>query len=92
MRSGARHEVGRVAKRRWESTVAEEQSGGGGIGVFVDETRNEIRKVVWPTREEAWNLTLVVLFVVFLVMAIIFGIDFVFSQVFKFLFQFFGRG
>jgi preprotein translocase subunit SecE len=70
--------------------VAEEQTGSG-IVTYIDETRNEIRKVVWPTREEAWNLTVVVLFVVMLVMLIIFGIDFVFSQVFRFLYEFFGR-
>jgi preprotein translocase subunit SecE len=71
--------------------VAEEQTGGG-VVAYIDETRQEIRKVVWPTREEAWNLTVVVLFVVMLVMLIIFGIDFVFSQVFKLLFALFGRG
>lgn len=70
--------------------MAEEQTGSG-IVTYIDETRNEIRKVVWPTREEAWNLTVVVLFVVMLVMLIIFGIDFVFSQVFRFLYEFFGR-
>jgi preprotein translocase subunit SecE len=70
--------------------VAEEQTGSG-IVTYIDETRNEIRKVVWPTREDAWNLTVVVLFVVMLVMLIIFGIDFVFSQVFRFLYEFFGR-
>lgn len=28
---------------------------------YVRETRGELRKVTWPTREEAWRLTLVVI-------------------------------
>ena len=27
---------------------------------YLKETRAELRKVTWPTRKEAWNLTLVV--------------------------------
>lgn len=28
---------------------------------YVNETRAELRKVTWPTRQQAWNLTLIVL-------------------------------
>lgn len=28
---------------------------------YVRETRGELRKVTWPTREESWRLTLIVL-------------------------------
>jgi len=28
---------------------------------FIRETNGELRKVSWPTREEAWNLTLIVI-------------------------------
>ncbi len=66
--------------------MADEQTGGG-VVAYLDETRSEMQKVVWPTREEAWNLTVVVLFVVVLVMFIIFGIDFVLSRVMRFLFD-----
>lgn len=31
------------------------------IARYLRETRGEIRKVTWPTREETWRLTLVVL-------------------------------
>jgi preprotein translocase subunit SecE len=31
------------------------------VGRYLRETRAELRKVHWPTREEAWNLTQVVL-------------------------------
>jgi preprotein translocase subunit SecE len=33
---------------------------GGGVR-FVDESRIELMKVTWPTRSEAWNMTLVVI-------------------------------
>lgn len=32
-----------------------------GIQRFVRETMGELRKVSWPSREEAWHLTLVVI-------------------------------
>jgi preprotein translocase subunit SecE len=32
-----------------------------GIARYVRETRGELRKVTWPTREESWRLTLIVL-------------------------------
>jgi preprotein translocase subunit SecE len=28
---------------------------------YIRETRGEVRKITWPTREEAWRLTAVVL-------------------------------
>lgn len=31
------------------------------IGRYLRETRGELRKVTWPTREEAWRLTAIVL-------------------------------
>jgi len=50
---------------------------------FWRETRSELRKVVWPTREEATNLTIIVL-VVMIVMALLLGsIDTIFSYMFR---------
>ncbi len=40
---------------------------------YLRETRAELRKVVWPTREEATNLTTIVI-VTIAVMAAFFGI------------------
>lgn len=31
------------------------------IGRYVRDTRAELRKVTWPSREEGWHLTLIVL-------------------------------
>ena len=40
---------------------------------FTRETVGELRKVSWPTRQEAWQLTMIVL-VVLLIMAVFLGI------------------
>jgi preprotein translocase subunit SecE len=44
-------------------------------------TVGELRKVSWPTPQEAWRLTKVVLVVVFVMAAILGLLDFVFSRV-----------
>ena len=52
---------------------------------YVRETRGELRKVTWPTREEALRLTRVVLLAT-LAFALFLGIlDFVFSELMKLL-------
>ncbi len=48
---------------------------------YFRDTRAELRKVTWPTREEAWKLTLIVLGTV-IVMSIILGAaDFIFGKI-----------
>lgn len=42
-----------------EDTVAVPQENA--ISRYIRETRGELRKVTWPTREEAWRLTAIVL-------------------------------
>jgi preprotein translocase subunit SecE len=50
---------------------------------YFKETRAELRKVNWPTRQQAINLTLIVLAVT-LFMAILLGaIDYLFAQLFS---------
>jgi preprotein translocase subunit SecE len=52
---------------------------------YYRETLGELKKVVWPTREEAIRLTWIVL-VVITIMALILGsADYLFSQLFRFL-------
>ncbi len=52
---------------------------------YFRETRAELRKVVWPTREEAINLTGIVVGTI-VAMSIFFGaIDYLLTQLFKFL-------
>lgn len=53
------------------------------VGHYLRDTRAELRKVTWPTRQEAWNLTLIVLGAV-IAMSIILGIaDFIFAEIMR---------
>jgi preprotein translocase subunit SecE len=55
------------------------------ISRYFRETRGELRKVTWPTREESQRLTLIVLGVT-IMMAVFFWIfDFAFSSTIQFL-------
>ncbi len=48
---------------------------------YYNETRAELRKVTWPTREETVNLTIIIV-TVMVVIAIFLGLlDFIFSEV-----------
>jgi len=48
---------------------------------YLKETRAELRKVTWPSREEAIRLTLVVITTI-LVMAIVLGLlDYIYSKI-----------
>ncbi len=52
---------------------------------FWRETIGELRKVTWPTPEEAWKMTRIVL-IVMVVMAVVLGaLDFVFAKAISFL-------
>ena len=50
---------------------------------FFRETMGELRKVSWPSREEAINLTKVVLVVMVITGAFLGALDFLFLQIFK---------
>jgi preprotein translocase subunit SecE len=52
---------------------------------FFSESLFELRKVVWPTRQEAMRITGVVLLVVLIISLILAGFDFVISQLIKLL-------
>jgi preprotein translocase subunit SecE len=61
--------------------VAEENAApSGGPISFINETREELKKVVWPTRDEATNLTIVVLFMTLLMTVLLGGMDVIFTQ------------
>lgn len=49
---------------------------------FMRETTGELRKVSWPTREEAINLTKIVLVVILVSSSVLGLLDLVFAQVF----------
>jgi len=50
---------------------------------FFRDTISELRKVVWPTRQETTRLTLVVLAVCIVVGIILFAIDYGFTELAK---------
>ena len=72
-----------------EREKARESEGGprrfAGIRRFVRETRSELKKVVWPTRETAVNLTVIVTAVSLAVGAFLGLVDFVFKRLFEIL-------
>ncbi len=47
---------------------------------YLKDTRGELRKTSWPTREQATNLTLIVLAVTIVMAAFLGALDFVFAQ------------
>jgi preprotein translocase subunit SecE len=56
------------------------------IQKYVSETIGELRKVTWPTRKEATNLTVIVI-VVILAMGMFLGVlDFIYTKFFALLF------
>jgi len=53
------------------------------VARYLRETRAELRKVTWPSREEAWNLTLIVLGTVTVMAALLGAGDFLFSKIMR---------
>jgi len=62
--------------------VADRESG---VQRLYRDTRSELRKVVWPTREQAINLTVLVIVASVAVGVILGGADLLFAQLFKML-------
>lgn len=58
-----------------------------GFRRYINETTGELRKVSWPTRREAWYLTLVVLVVTGIMSLILGTFDYIFSKLFEFILQ-----
>jgi preprotein translocase subunit SecE len=52
---------------------------------FWRETIGELRKVTWPTPEEAWKMTRIVLVVMVIMAAVLGVLDFAFSRMISFL-------
>lgn len=52
---------------------------------FIRDTRSELKKIVWPTREEAINLTIIVIAVSVAMGVVLGGVDYLFKMLFEFL-------
>jgi preprotein translocase subunit SecE len=57
----------------------------GGLARYFREVRAEVKKVVWPTRRAAVNLTMIVLAVTVSMSAALGFIDWIFSRMFAFI-------
>ena len=55
------------------------------IREFLRETIGELRKVNWPSRQEAIHLTQIVIAVIFIMAAILGGLDFLYARFFALL-------
>lgn len=49
---------------------------------YIKETVDELRKVIWPSRQEIIRLTIIVLLISFLVGVYIGGLDYLFTTLF----------
>ena len=68
-----------------ETTEAENK--GTSIATFLSETKVELKKVTWPTKQELITNTIVVIIAVVLCAALIWIIDSFFSVIFRMLLQ-----
>ena len=68
-----------------ETTEAENK--GTSIATFLQETKVELKKVTWPTKQELIANTIVVIIAVVLCAALIWIIDSFFSVIFRMLLQ-----
>ena len=68
-----------------ETTDTEEK--GTSIATFLSETKVELKKVTWPTKQELITNTIVVIIAVVLCAALIWIIDSFFSVIFRMLLQ-----
>ena len=51
-----------------------------GVRQFLKEVRQELKKVIWPTRKELVTYTIVVLATVIVLTSYVFGLDVLFSR------------
>ena len=73
-----------MAKRAEKSSVAIKRPNF--IQKYFGETVGELRKVTWPTRKEATNLTLIVIAVVVAMGLLLGALDFIYTRFFALLF------
>jgi len=79
-------DAGKGKSRRLSSRKQQPRKQQNRIQLFIRETIGELRKVSWPTRKEAQNLTIVVLIVIFAMSTFLGILDAIYSQFFALLF------
>lgn len=73
--------VSSILREMTSVTKAETEKQENRLTRYLRESRAEMRKVTWPTREEAINLTSIVLIVTFLMSLFLWGLDVVFDSI-----------
>jgi len=66
-----------------EKRVARRQPKQNFLRRYLNETVGELRKVSWPTRREAMNLTAIVLVVIFAMSIFLGTLDYIFGEFFQ---------
>lgn len=82
----------RAAERKAAKAKRDQKSGIGrvvdtkrfqGVQNFYDDTMSEIRKVIWPTRQQTINLTLLVMALALVVGVLLGGLDWTMLKIFE---------
>lgn len=68
------------AKREEKKGTRKQQNA---VQRYIKETIGELRKVTWPTRREAANLTIIVIIVTFAMSALLGILDFIYTRIFS---------
>ena len=55
----------------------------GKVGLFIQETRQELNKVTWPSRAELWQATVVVLTTTMIMAVFVGAVDFLLAAVMR---------
>ena len=79
-RQGEVDAEGEPVRERRQPQQASHTEESAGVTQFAREVRSELRKVVWPTRSETTNYTVVVVITIVAITAIVAGLDWIFSQ------------
>ena len=66
-------------------SIAMPRVGGGRLGNFYHDVKLEMRKTTWPTRNEVWSTTIVVMIAVFFFGFYLWGVDWVVTKGFEYL-------
>ena len=86
MAKDKKKDAGKGKSRRQSARKQQPRKKQNRIQLFIRETIGELRKVSWPTRKEAQNLTIVVLIVIFAMSTFLGILDAIYSQFFALLF------
>lgn len=71
-----------MAKSKSKKKTAAKAKQQSGLRRFYRESLGELRKVTWPTRQEAINLTIIVIAVTFGMSAVLGIVDYIFTRLF----------